>query len=66
MAEIRTTVLHETAVMPRNFFELLALTRVNYSSLTEVLEALIAEGSLAKTSDGFQTLYKSPKSDKLP
>jgi DNA-binding HxlR family transcriptional regulator len=61
MVEIRMTILRETAERPKTFFELLAVTRLTYPVLTEVLESLISEGSVGKTSDGFQTLYVAPK-----
>jgi hypothetical protein len=53
----RTTVLRETAGRPMTFLELLDVAHVSYGELTKLLEALISEGSIGKTSDGFQTLY---------
>jgi DNA-binding HxlR family transcriptional regulator len=57
MGPARETILREMAERPRTFLELLGTTGVSYESLAEVLETLISEGSVGKTSDGFQTLY---------
>ena len=53
----RMTVLRELNERPLTFVELLNVAHVSYPELVELLEALIAEGSIGKTSDGFQTLY---------
>ncbi len=64
MLEIRTihaTIFREMAERPATFLELLSVTRASHSELTAALEALIEEGSIGKTSDGFQTVYFLPK-----
>jgi hypothetical protein len=48
------------AESPQTFVELLKVTRIGYPELTKVLEALISEGAIGKSSDGFQTLYFLP------
>jgi hypothetical protein len=53
----RTTVLREIAERPQTFLELLSAASMSYAELTELLEELISEGSVGKTSDGFQTIY---------
>jgi hypothetical protein len=53
----RTTVLREMVERPMTFLELLDVAHMSHAELSELLEALIAEGSVGKTSDGFQTLY---------
>jgi hypothetical protein len=49
------------AERPQTFVELLSAASMTYADLTELLEGLILEGSVVKTSDGFQTLYSIPK-----
>jgi hypothetical protein len=53
----RMTVLRETTERPLTFVELLNVAHISYAELAELLEELISEGSIGKTSDGFQTLY---------
>jgi DNA-binding HxlR family transcriptional regulator len=57
MGPARTTVLREMAERPRTFLELLNAASMSYAELSQLLEALISEGSVGKTSDGFQSLY---------
>lgn len=57
----RVTILREMAERPRAFLELLHTTQLDYETLTAILEALLSEVSIGKTSDGFQTLYFLPK-----
>ena len=53
-------MIREMAESPQTFVELLKVTRIGYPELTKVLEALISEGAIGKSSDGFQTLYFLP------
>jgi DNA-binding HxlR family transcriptional regulator len=53
----RTTVLREIGERPQTFLELLGAASISYAELTKLLEELISEGTVGKTSDGFQTLY---------
>jgi DNA-binding HxlR family transcriptional regulator len=58
---VRATILREMDERPKTFIELLSATGETFESLAEVLETLISEGSIKKTSDGFQTLYFLPR-----
>jgi DNA-binding HxlR family transcriptional regulator len=56
-SDLRTTVVRALAESPHSFLELLDSTRTTRHQLTQALESLIADGSVAKSSDGFQTFY---------
>jgi DNA-binding transcriptional regulator GbsR (MarR family) len=45
------------AERPLTYNDLLNFTGISRPELTQVLESLLFQGSIGKTSDGFQTLY---------
>jgi GAF domain-containing protein len=56
--EVRARILkHLVLGVKVNFSELLVLSGVGRSDLTLELEAMISEGTVTRTSDGFVTLY---------
>jgi hypothetical protein len=57
MPETRAIVLESIAIKPRSFLELVDLTLETSPSLRSLLESLMAEGLVGKTSNGFETLY---------
>jgi hypothetical protein len=57
LRDARAVVLEKIAIKPRSFLDLAGLTMETNSSLRQVLESLIAEGRIGRTSNGFETIY---------